>query len=136
MSAASLLSSPRFLRNVLWADAASCLVCGALQVAWPGRLAPLLGLPAAVLLGTGAFLLVYGAFVGLLATREPVPRPVVWLLVAGNLGWALGCLALVAAGALPLTGLGQAYVLMQALTVAVLAELQWFGLRRAPAGWA
>ena len=85
---------------------------------------------------TGAFLLVYGAFVGLLATREPVPRPVVWLLVAGNLGWALGCLALVAAGALPLTGLGQAYVLMQALTVAVLAELQWFGLRRAPAGWA
>lgn len=132
----SLLSSPHFLRRVLWADAMSCLGCGLLQLAAPGALASWLGLPPALSLGTGTFLLVYGAFVGFLATRDPVPRPVVWLLVAGNLGWALGCVALLASGALPLTGLGQGYVLMQALTVAVLAELQWFGLRRAPAGWA
>jgi hypothetical protein len=36
-----------------------------------------------------------------------------------------------------LSPLGQAYLLLHALAVAALAELEWFGLRRAPsAGWA
>lgn len=133
----SIFASPRFLRNVLFADAASCLATGVLQLAFTEALARLLNLPAPLLTGTGVFLLVYAAAVALVATREPLPRPVVWLLVAGNLGWALGCIALLAGGALAPTGLGMAWVLAQAATVAVLAELQWTGLRRAPvAGWA
>lgn len=133
----SILASPRFLRNVLFADAASCLGTGVLQLAFTDALARLLNLPAPLLTGTGVFLLVYAAAVALVATREPLPRPVVWLLVAGNLGWALGCIALLASGMLAPTGLGMAWVLAQAATVAVLAELQWMGLRRTPVvGWA
>jgi hypothetical protein len=49
----------------------------------------------------------------------------------------LACIALLAAGGLAPSALGIAYVLMQAATVVVLAELQWMGIRRAPQhGWA
>ncbi|MEO7392647.1 MAG: hypothetical protein ABIU58_10760 [Ramlibacter sp.] len=133
----SLFASPRFLRNVLLADAASCIATGVLQLLFTADLARLFNLPAVLLIGTGWFLLAYAAFVGFIATRDPVPRGGVWLLVAGNLGWAAGCLALLASGAIAATALGVAWILAQAATVAVLAELQWTGLRRAPVvGWA
>jgi hypothetical protein len=130
----SVLSSPNFLRNVLWADAASCLGSGLLQVLLTGVMASMLGLPAALLSSTGLFLLVYAAAVGFIATRRPLPRAVIWLLVVGNLGWALACVEVLISNWATVTVLGTAYVLVQALTVAVLAELQWFGLRRAAAG--
>ncbi|MGH2523467.1 MAG: hypothetical protein ACRDH2_13265, partial [Anaerolineales bacterium] len=60
----------------------------------------------------------------------PVPRPLVWGLVAGNLAWALGCVLLLLSGRVAPSLLGMAYVLVQAVTVGVLAELQFFGLRR------
>jgi hypothetical protein len=133
----SILTSPRFLRNVLFADAASCLVTGALQVLDTGPLVQLLNLPAALLTGTGWFLLAYAATVAFIATRDPIPRTLVWLLVIGNLGWGFACLALLASSLVSPTGLGMAWVLAQAATVVVLAELQWFGLRRAKtAAWA
>ena len=127
----SVLSSPNFLRNVLWADAASCLGSGLLQLLFTGSMARLLGLPPALLLWSGLFLLVYAGAVAFIATRDPLPRPVVWVLVAGNLGWAVACVLLVLGGGLAPTTPGTAWILVQALTVAVLAELQFFGLRRA-----
>ena len=129
----SFMSSPHFLRHVLRADALSCLACGLLQVIFPGQMARLLGLPEALLAYTGEFLLVYAAVVAFISTRAPMPRPLVWLLVIGNLGWALGCVLLLISGSVAPTALGTAYVLVQALTVGVLAELQFFGLRRATA---
>lgn len=127
----SFISSPHFLRTVLRFDALSCLACGLPQVILPEPMARLFGLPEALLAYSGEFLLVYAAVVALISTRVPLPRPLIWLLLIGNLGWALGCvLLLVGAGVAP-TPLGTAYVLAQALTVGVLAELQFFGLRRA-----
>lgn len=121
-------ASPLFLRNVLLADAASCLGCGLLQVAWPGTVTAVLGLPATLLTPTGIFLLLYGALVGWLATRRPVPRAPVWLLAFGNIGWGLACVALLVAGGLQPTALGTAYVVLQAVTVWLLAELQLLAL--------
>src|SRR4051812_5900339 len=92
----STLASPRFLRNVLLADAASCAATGALQVLFSQSLTTLLQLPAPLLVGTGWFLLAYAAVVGIIATREPLPRALVGILVAGNLGWAVACCALLA----------------------------------------
>jgi hypothetical protein len=133
----SIFASPRFLRNVLLADAASCVATGALQLVFTAQLAQLLNLPAALLAGTGAFLLAYAATVAFVATRNPLPRPWVWLFVVGNLGWALACVGLLASGWMRPSGMGIAWVLAQAACVAVLAELQWAGLRRAPVpGWA
>lgn len=131
MSSHSILSSPHFLRNVLRVDALSCIGCGALQVAFPAAMAGLLNLPQALLAPTGEFLLAYAVVVAFVSTRNPVPRPFVWLLVAGNLGWALACVLLLVSGRFAPSLLGVAYVVVQALTVAVLAELQYFGLRRA-----
>lgn len=131
MSSSSILSSPNFLRNVLRVDAISCIACGVLQVAFPAAMARLLNLPEALIAYTGEFLLVYAAAVFFVSTRKPLPRPVIWALVVGNLGWALACVLLLLSGRVSPSVLGVAYVLMQAVTVAVLAELQYFGLRRA-----
>lgn len=126
----SIFTSPRFLSRVMWADAASCAATGAVQVAATDTLARSSGLPAALLMGTGVFMLVYAAVAALMARRPTPPRTLIGVIVAGNLAWAAGCVALLASGILPLTALGTAWVLAQALCVAVLAELQWTGLRR------
>jgi uncharacterized membrane protein YdcZ (DUF606 family) len=130
MSSIPFMSSPNFLRNVLRADALSCVACGVLQVVFTGQMAQLLGLPEALLAYTGEFLLAYAAVVAFVSTRDPLPRPLVWVLLAGNLGWAIACALLLVSGRVAPSMLGTAYVVAQALTVAVLAELQFFGLRR------
>ena len=133
----SLFASPRILRNVLIADALSCLATGALQLMMPGPLSQWLNLPSMLLIATGLFLVGYALFVGLVATRDPLPRAMVWMFVAGNLGWAAGCLLLLASGVIAPTSWGTAWILAQVATVVVLAELQWTGLRRTRiAGWA
>ena len=133
----SVFASPRFLRNVLIADAVSCAATGALQVAFTSPLSELFRLPAPLLLGTGLFLLAYAALVAFVGTRSPIPRGLVGLFVAGNFGWALACGALLATSWVSPGVVGQAWVIAQAVTVVVLAELQLAGLkRRTPAGWA
>jgi hypothetical protein len=133
----SIFESPKFLRNVLFADAASCLAAGALQLSFPQSLSQLLNLPSLLLQGTGIFLLAYAAVVMLVGTRDPIARPLVWVFVIGNLAWAAGCIALLAERVLAPTVLGEAWIAAQAATVIVLAELQWTGLRRSrPIGWA
>lgn len=132
----SIFASPRFLRTVLWADAASGAGTALLQLTAAGALASLLGLPAQLLVASGLVLLVYVAGAAYLANCDPVPRGPVWALIVGNWAWVAGCVALLVAGAAS-TAPGQAYLVVQAVAVAALAELQWMGLRRTPvAGWA
>lgn len=133
----SVFASPRFLRNVMLIDAASCLATGALQVLLHQPLSELLRLPAALLSGTGWFLVVYAAVAAVVATREPVPRLPVTVIAIGNFAWAAGCLLLLVAGGLRPSVLGVGWIVAQVLTVLALAELQWMGLRRqAQQGWA
>ncbi len=123
-----LTSSVSFLRYVLWADAISCLACGLLQVTLTTVLTERLGLPATLLADTGIFLAMYGAAVLFLATRTGVPSAIVWLLIAGNMAWALACIAVLLGGA-ELTLFGKGYVVLQASAVAILAQLQYAALR-------
>lgn len=123
-------SSSRFLRIVLAADAASCIASGALQLAALDALVQLLALPRALLLESGLFLVAYGIVVGVVATRSRIPRALVALFALGNLGWAAGCVGLLGSGLVQPAAPGVAWVLMQALTVVVLAVLQarwWMG---------
>ena len=129
----SRISSTDFLRYVLWADAVSCLACGILQVTFTAWLSEQLGLPAPLLADTGVFLLLFGAAVAFLAARIPAPGSTLWLLIAGNIAWGVGCIALLLAGILAPTLLGKAYIIAQTLTVAVLAQLQYAGLRHSSA---
>ena len=125
----SMFASPRFLPRVMWADAASCAASGALQLVAGQPLSDVTGLPLALLQSTGWFLLGYALLAAWMAARSPVPRRLIGLVVVGNLGWAVGCVALLAFGGLGLSAWGTAWVLAQAVVVVVFAELQWTGLR-------
>ncbi|PAX06583.1 hypothetical protein [Sphingomonas lenta] len=118
------------LRRVLAFDAATCAAMGAGLVAGAEPVAAVTGLPAAALPGVGAALVGFAGVLGWLATRATVPEGPVRAVVAGNLAWSVASVALVASGAVALTGLGQAAVLAQAAAVVVIAELEVLGLRR------
>jgi hypothetical protein len=125
----SLFASPRFLSRVMWIDAASCAATGALQVGFTDALARLTGLPGGLLMGTGLFLLAYAAAAAAMARRATPPRTLIGLVAVGNFGWAAACAALLASGVFAVTALGMAWVIAQAVTVVLLAEAQWMGLR-------
>jgi hypothetical protein len=93
-------------------------------------LASLLNLPEALLRETGLFLVAYAALVGWLGTRPSTPKPLLWIVIAGNAVWALASMALLFSGWVAPNLLGEAAVAMQAIAVGVFAELQYVGLRR------
>lgn len=136
----SIFASPRFLPRLMAADALSCAATGALQLGPADMLSRLTGLPVALLAGTGVFLLAYAALAAWMAWRPTPPRRLIGLVAVGNFAWAAGGVALLASGWVAPTAVGMAWVLAQVVVVAVLAELQWMGLR-APVrgsgrGWA
>lgn len=128
----NFLASSRLLRAVLWADVASCAGCAALHLGVASRLAGWFGLPVGLLVGSGLALLGFVAFAAWLASRPRPPRRGVQALALANGAWVLGCLALLVTGAAG-TGMGQAWLVLQAVAVGVLAELQWLAVRRGQA---
>jgi hypothetical protein len=119
------------LRRVLWLDAASGLGMGLSHLVLAERLSGWTGIPAAWL--QVAALVVFGAasLAGWLASRAEPPAGGVRLLAAGNFAWVAASLWLAFGAGLPLTVLGLGWVLVQALLVLVMAELEWAGARRA-----
>ncbi len=95
-----------------------------------GELAPLLDLPEQLLRETGLFLIAYTALVGWLATRQSMPKVLVMIVITGNVAWTLASIALLFSGAVTPNGLGQVFVVAQAIVPGALAELQYIGLRR------
>lgn len=124
------VSGSTFLRRVLTADALLSAVMGAVLVLAVGPLSSLLSLPASLLTWSGLSLLPFAAFVGWLATRELPPRAGVWAVILCNALWVVDSIVLLASGWVEPTFLGSAFVIFQALVVATLAELEFFGLRR------
>lgn len=123
---------PLSLRAALALDAAASGVAGVVMLAGAGMLAPLLGLPAALLAWAGAALLPFALAVGLLARRAAPPRGPAWAVVGVNEAWVAASVALLLGGWVAPSALGVAFVLAQAAVVAVLAVLQALALRR---GW-
>lgn len=119
-----------FLRRALQADAAVSAACGLLMAAGAGPLSGLLGLPQALLLPAGLALLPYAGLLLWLSARPVPPAGGVWLVIAANVLWAADCLLVLVAGWFQPTGLGIAFVVVQAMTVLLFAELQYIGLRR------
>jgi len=121
------------LRLALAGDAIASGAMGLLMLAGGGVLAGLLGLPAGLLQAAGAILLPYAALVALLARRTEMPAWAVWTVIGVNLVWAADSLLLLASGWVAPSGLGIAFVTLQALAVAGFAALQWAGLARSRA---
>ncbi len=129
MSALStLLSSPRLLHWTLRADASSGIAMGLPLVAFAEPLAVLLGLPAQLLLACGLALFPLAALMLLAARSARPPAALVWLVMLGNVAWVLGSVYLCLAW--PLTLLGQAFLIVQALAVVLLTELEFTAWRR------
>jgi hypothetical protein len=122
--------SPTFLRRALMLDAVASGAAGLLMIAGAGLLEGFLGLPAALLRGAGLVLAPYVGFVIWAGTREAISRPAVWTIIAANALWAVASGLLLVSGLVAPTALGHAFVIGQALVVALLGELQYAGLRR------
>jgi hypothetical protein len=119
-----------FLRTILLVDAATCVATGLLMLIGAGLLDTLLGLPVSLLRYAGASLLPIAVFMAFVATRENPARAAVWVIIVGNIGWVIGSFELLFAGAVSPTLLGTLFVTAQALTVALLAALEYVGLRQ------
>jgi hypothetical protein len=118
----------RFLRGALLADAAVSGAVAALQLALTGALAELLQLPHLLLIGTGAFLAAYVALLIALALSTRVWAPLIWLVVVGNVAWALGCVGLLVNAQVTPSALGNAFVVVQVAAVLVFAALEYKGM--------
>jgi len=123
------MSDTLFLRRILALDSLSCLAMGLLMGLGAAALAPLFGLPEPLIRIAGLVLLPLAAFIGWLASRPLPPRPLVWILILGNLGWTAESFATLAQQ--EATPLGTAFVAAQALAVLGLAGLEYLGLRKA-----
>ena len=120
----------RLLRTVLRLDAAASGMLGILAASGgaAGLLAAPLGIAAPALVGVGLFLVVYALGLVALAAPAMIPRAGAWTVVVGNSAWVLASVAVAVVGGL--TVLGTVVVLVQAAAVALLAALQYTGLRR------
>ncbi|HEY8538296.1 MAG TPA: hypothetical protein VIL28_05475 [Steroidobacteraceae bacterium] len=121
-----------FLRRVLLLDAVSAGAMGLLLLVFAPQLAALLELPAALLRESGIVLLPFAAFVGYLASREHPSRAGVWTVIVLNAVWTIDSIVLLLTDWVAPNALGTTFVIVQALFVGVLAELQYIGLRKAP----
>ena len=124
----------RLLRLALQFDAVATGAVGSLLLVGGPWLDDLLGAPAALLQPVGLFLVAYAAVLGVAGSRPTISRPAARATVALNALWVVGSAILVAAGPLPLTGLGVAFAIAQAAAVALFADLQFLGLRKARLG--
>ncbi|MDR8412200.1 hypothetical protein MTP10_26115 [Nonomuraea sp. 3-1Str] len=120
----------KFLRLALAADAAVTGVNGLAYLAAAGPLSGLLGPDAGLLRGIGAFLFVYAAAVGVLASRRTVSVAGTRAAIGLNLAWTLASLVAAVEASGEFTTPGLVWTVLQALVVAVFAELQIMGLRR------
>lgn len=122
-----------------WALVADSIASGAmalLMLLFAGALEGLLQIPAQLLFNVGLILVPYAALVGYLGTRAALPSWIVWTVIGANLLWVLDSVLIAVSGWIAPNALGYTFTFGQALAVAVLAELQFVGLRRSGAALA
>ncbi|GAA2851243.1 hypothetical protein EDC40_101507 [Aminobacter aminovorans] len=122
-----------FFRSVLHADALISGAAGLLMMLGAPLLSPLLELPAELLFWAGLILLPFVAMLVVIARRATVSKLVMIDIIAINALWVVGSFGLLLSGVVAPNALGIAFVVGQALAVAVFAELQFIGIRRAAA---
>lgn len=122
-----------FLRRALVADAASCAGLGLGMLLFTAPLAALLNLPATAIDEVGLLLLPCAAFILYLASKPVPPRMGVWTVIVLNALWTVESFALLFTDWVSPNAFGIAFIVGQALVVALLAELEYVGLRKAVA---
>ncbi len=121
----SFQNAPKALRQVLLADAATCLAAGALMTVASGPIAGVTAIPQGLLFYAGLILFPVAAFMALIATRATMHPAAIALIVAGNAAWVAASLWLIVGEVIAPNGLGQAFIGAQAAIVALLSALEW-----------
>ena len=119
------------LRRLLMADALISGATGILMVSAAPALAGLFELPVPLLRYAGLALLPFAVLVMYLSRSARLAPSGVRTVIALNGAWVVASVVVLMTGWIAPNGLGVAFVVLQAMAVAVLAELQYIGLRRA-----
>ena len=119
----------RLLRLALKIDAVATGLLGVQAAVAAPLLSDLIGTPRSVLMPIGLFLIAYGVAVWVIGTRAVISSTAVWATIATNVVWVVASVLAVTADWLSLTALGVGFVLIQAASVALFADLQFMGLR-------
>jgi hypothetical protein len=127
-----VLNQPHFLRTILTLDVVTCVATGTLMAVGAARLSSLTLIPANVLWIAGMSLFPIAVFIAVVAARLPRSLTGVWLVIGSNAGWVIGSLALLVDGGFSPNAFGAAFIVVQAVAVAILAELEFMGLRQYP----
>jgi hypothetical protein len=122
-----------YLKKVLVADAVISGAAAIGMAAGSSIMSGLLGLPSELLLGAGLVLVPWVVALVVIARRDSVPAGVITAVIATNFAWAAASLVVAFGPMFAPTTLGKVFVVAQAATVALLAELQIIGLRRSRA---
>lgn len=126
----TLLQSSPLLRLTLKVDAIAGGAMGLLMALAAQPLGELFGLPFVLLLVAGIVLLPLALVLYWMSQQPALSRTGVWAVIALNALWVVESVALLVTGYVQPTALGYAFVIGQALVVLLLAELEFFGLRR------
>jgi hypothetical protein len=127
------ISISTFLRRALFADAATCIATALLLTLGSGMLGDFLNIPTQVLFYAGLSLFPFAAFLAYLGRRENAASLLVWTVIALNALWAFDSILILLAAWVEPNAFGYAFIVAQAIGVAVLAELEYLGLRRSEA---
>ncbi len=125
---------PLSIQSLLALDGATCAVMGAALLMGPTPIAGATGIPASLLFWAGASLMPIAAFMAISSRAAAVPAWAAFVVIAGNLSWIIASIVL------PLTGLiapnvfGWAFLLGQAIIVAVLTKLEYGALADSTTG--
>jgi hypothetical protein len=119
-----------FLRRVLLIDGLVSGAAGLVMIAGAGLLAPLLSLPQELMTYAGVALIPWVIALAALSRMTLIPRAAVRAVVAVNLAWVAGSVAVLFIATPSL--FGYAFVIAQAVAVGLFAELQIIALKREP----
>jgi hypothetical protein len=123
-------NSVAFLRRILVVDAITSGSSALILLLIGGSVADRLGLPPSLVQSVAIALVPFSIFVALLARQERVAPAAVWTVIVLNGAWVIASIWLATSSIVPRNALGNAVIVVQALMVGVLGELQYVGLRR------
>jgi hypothetical protein len=120
------------INRILALDALSCALTGILALLATNPLSTLLGLPSELLFYGGCILIPSALFMASLAKQAEPWQPGLWLVVAANAAWVLGCIFVLM---IEQPGsLGVLFLAVQAIVVAALALAELMAAMRSASG--